>query len=350
MSALLRDDVSLILDGLADRASALRGKHVLVTGASGFFGTWLTEALVALDNRHGLGLTLSLVARNQRQLLARTGHLRNTRIEFLEQDVRSLQLKRQPTHVIHAATSASAALNDRDPAEMISVIVDGTRRVLNATNQAERFLFVSSGAVYGLQTDEFVGEDYLGGPNVTLPGSAYAEGKRVAELLCAIAGKKRSVCTARAFAFVGPWLPLESHFAVGNFLHAALKGKPIVVEGDGTPIRSYLYAADLAVWLLSILLDGAPGRVYNVGSDQPITIRSLANTIGELFGVPVEVRGVPRPNVPAHRYVPSVARAHRELGVSQTIPLSEALFRTVRWQRMQEGEGRSVLCASDTKE
>lgn len=335
MTALLVEDLQFMGSALEARADRLRDRHFLITGASGFFGLWLTEALVAVDRLLDLRLSLTLVARDGARLHARTAHLRGQGARFilLEQDVRGLCLNREPTHVIHAAASASAALNETDPAEMISVIVDGTRRVLDATAGAERFLFVSSGAVYGAQTDLVLTEDCRSGPDLTSPRSAYAEGKRLAEVLCAIAGQRsaRTICIARAFAFVGPWLPLDTHFAVGNFLRDAIAGGPIVVQGDGTAVRSYLYAADLAVWVIGILLDGQPRRAYNVGSEEATSIADLAGTVSELFGTSVEVRGTPRAGVPPHRYVPSVARARNELGLVQSLPLREALRRTARW-------------------
>ena len=196
------------------------------------------------------------------------------------------------------------------------------------------------GAVYGPQPPGLthLPENHPGGPDPLDPGSAYAEGKRAAEQLCALAGQERGIeiAVARGFAFVGPRLPLDAHFAVGNFIRDALADGPIRVGGDGTPFRSYLYAADLAIWLWTILLRGAPGRAYNVGSDDAMSIAQVAGTVRAALEVraPVQVARLPSPaGQPASRYVPDISRARHELGLRPHIDLAEGVRRTARWVR-----------------
>jgi dTDP-glucose 4,6-dehydratase len=302
---------------------------VLVTGATGFFGTWLVAALLHADEKLDLGLRITASARNPAVLPARLAEHRAGALELLAEDVRAFSPRPAAwTHVLHCATPTSANV---DPRTIFDVALEGTRRVLDATGSA-RVLFTSSGAVYGRQEVTHVAETCERGPDPLDPRSAYAEGKRAAELLCALAAAEgRPVTIARCFAFVGPHLPLDAHFAIGNFLRDALARRPIVVSGDGTPRRSYLYAGDLVEWLLAVLVRGKPGRAYNVGSDRDLSIAELANVIGDRFGAPVEVRGVSVPNAPIARYVPSVRRAREELGVEQRVTLEEALDRTAAW-------------------
>ena len=155
-------------------------------------------------------------------------------------------------------------------------------------------------------------------PRSHRPRSAYGEGKRLAELLCAIYAKQYGFDAniARCFAFVGPYLPLDAHFAVGNFIRDALAGGPIRIDGDGTPLRSYLYAADLAIWLWTILSRGRSGRAYNVGSEEAISIHELANAVtGELRDVPVEIARKSVHGVSLECYIPASIRASSELGL-----------------------------------
>jgi dTDP-glucose 4,6-dehydratase len=180
---------------------------------------------------------------------------------------------------------------------------------------------------------EAIPETYSGGPDQLSPASAYAEAKRLAELECAIAVERGVKCTiARMFAFVGPHLPLRRHFAIGNFIADALEGKPVVVRGDGTAVRSYLDADDMVDWLWAIFARGAAGRAYNVGSSHALSIAALAELVAQTLGstAGVKVLGEQRPGLQSNRYVPDTSRIRGELGVRETVDLSTAIAKAAR--------------------
>lgn len=182
-------------------------------------------------------------------------------------------------------------------------------------------------------------EDYCGAPDTAAPNSAWGESKRAAEFLCTYYSGKYGMETkiARCFSFVGPYLPLDIHYAIGNFIRDGMNGDPILVQGDGTPYRSYLYAADLAIWLWTILLRGKPCYPYNIGSEDDITIAELAHTVSTCLHKPVEVQitKTPDPDKSVERYVPLTKRAQIELGLRQWINLQEGIKRTMSFYQQQ---------------
>jgi nucleoside-diphosphate-sugar epimerase len=344
----LAEDLDHVLACTTGVWDDLRGSRLFITGGTGFFGTWLLETFAWANDALGLNAKATVLTRNPDRFLQKAPHLAaSPHIDLLTGDVTTFDFPSgQFSHVIHAATESATRLNEEYPLRMIETIVGGTRRVLEFARMAsvDKFLLVSSGAVYGRQPPDLqhVPEDHPGGPSLTDPSSAYGEGKRLAELLCAIFVQRYGVQTkvARCFAFVGPHLPLDAHFAIGNFIRDALRGGPIRVSGDGTPRRSYLYAADLAIWLWTILVRGGAGRSYNVGSMQDISIAETAQTVSRTFNpaLPVHVAQTAPQHKLAERYVPDNRRAQTELGLGQTIPLPEAIQRTIRWHRQISGQ------------
>jgi dTDP-glucose 4,6-dehydratase len=319
----------------------LRGARLFVTGGTGFFGCWLLESFLWASDRMELKATMTVLTRSPERFRAKAPHLAgHPAIRLIEGDVRSFPFPQGPySHVIHGAAEASAGLNRDEPLRMFDTIVEGTRRTLEfaASAGAGRFLLIGSGAVYGAQPPELthVPETYSGGPDPLDPSAAYAEAKRIAELLCGVYRRTHGFdcAIARCFAFVGPHLPLDAHFAIGNFIGDCLNGRDIRIHGDGTPWRSYLYAADLAIWLWTILVRGASCRPYNTGSERGVTIADLARAAAAAVrpGTPIRAALAAEPGAPAARYVPDIGRARAELGLREYVSLDDAIRRTAAW-------------------
>ena len=335
-------DKAFLEERMAQFADVLTGKTVLITGATGFFGKWLLESAIAFN--HALRLEgekrLKVVAlsRNPGAFLERFPRFgQYDFIQFVAGDVRTFELENVSVdYVIHAATDASAKLEQENPDEMYSVVVHGTQRTLDVARQrcARRFLLTSSGAVYGPQPPEIerIPESFVG-----TPVTAYGQGKAIAEQMVEHYADRFGFQShiARCFAFVGPYLNLDIHFAIGNFIRNGLNGEPILIKGDGTPTRSYLYASELTIWLWTILLRGENHCVYNVGSDDAVTIKELAFRVASRFENPPEIQvlGTPDPSKPRAQYVPSNEKIKKELGLVQTISLESAIDRTIEFNR-----------------
>lgn len=338
----LTRELDRVLEGTSELFQELRGRRIFITGATGFFGCWLLESLAWANESLNLGAKATILTRNPRRFEERLPHLIDSGVEIIAGDIRSFAFPDgEFSHIIHAATESSVELNATQPQVMFDTILEGTRRCLEfaARCGAQKLLFTSSGAVYGNQppTLGHIPEELAGSPDPLDPSSAYAEGKRAAELLCAVAAKQTAmeVKIARCFAFVGPYMKLDAHFAIGNFIRDHLAGGPIRVQGDGTPLRSYLYASDLVVWLWTILFRGKSCRAYNVGSEEAMCIADIAREVAAQTSpsTPVHVSGTPVPGAVAARYIPSTARAQKELGLKCTVPLREAIRRTIEWNR-----------------
>jgi dTDP-glucose 4,6-dehydratase len=317
----------------------LDGARFFITGGTGFFGLWLLETIVYMRQRLGLNLRAAILTRDSRAFFQKTPFLaRQSCFDWISGDVRTFDFPAgEFSHVIHAAATSSRTIQTQ---EMLDTLVDGTRRVLQfaAQSHCRRLLFISSGAVYGPQPPELprIPETHPHGPNPLDPASAYGEGKRLAELLCAIATREANLpCViARCFAFIGPHLPLDAHFAAGNFLRDAMNGGPIRVESDGRAERSWLYMADLMIWLLTLLTRGKPAYPYNVGSGECFSVAELATRVKKLSGVdcPVLLRDPPN-SAPPPRYVPDIRRAREELGLEVRIGINEAILRAMNWMK-----------------
>lgn len=333
-------DLDDVLEHCLDIWPKLAGAHIFMTGGTGLIGRWLLETLRRANEVMSLGVQVTVLSRDPDAYARKAPHLAAyDAYRFVRGDVLDFKIEPQRfSHLIHAATDASAHLNETDPRRMFDTVVAGTRHVLDFAVEAEigRVFFLSSGAVYGQQPwdMERVSESWLGGPSCTDPRATYAEGKRAAEMLCAIYAKQfgLDIVTSRIFALLGPHLALDIHFAAGNFIRDAIAGRPIVIRSTGQACRSYIYLSDLTAWLWRQLAVGAPGSIYNMGSEEWVSLRDLARITSEVVGKgEYQILGLADAGWNPGRYVPDTSLVQRELGVRLTVPLEEAIRRTALW-------------------
>ncbi|RJR42398.1 MAG: NAD(P)-dependent oxidoreductase [Desulfobacteraceae bacterium] len=325
-----------------------RDRRVFITGGTGFFGTWLLEAFVWANKRLDLNVEITVLTRDPAPFKRKAPHLASdTSILFQIGDVRDFAFAPgRFSYIIHASNEGHFDPSLATCRFITENISRAAAHVLDfaVCCSAKRLLFTSSGTVYGPPPDDgCVSEEYGGVRDTSVPRFAHGEGKHEAERLLVEYWKEHGIEAkiARCFSFVGPYMPLEEGYAIGNFIRDGMQEETIFVNGDGTPIRSYLYTSDLIIWLLTILIEGEPCRPYNVGSENEIDIGSLARMVNEGFGGAKKVRIArdPTPGMSPERYVPCTNRAKKELGLEQHVSLPEAIRKTLSWY---EGKGRSI--------
>jgi dTDP-glucose 4,6-dehydratase len=345
---LFQEDLEHVARQLDGDWDGLRGAHLFITGGTGFFGIWLLESLLWANESRGLGMRVTVLSRSPERFLAeRAPHLRGrSGLAFVAGGLTDFPFPTAPcSHIIHAASETNVDQSSDWAQRHLNAALDGTRRLIDMVDKhhSEALLITTSGAVYS-PMDSVVGDRCVEGPagvaDYASERVVYGQSKRMMEIMTSVAAQQSGfrALIARCFAFVGPYLPLEANYAIGNFLRDALAGRDVIVGGDGTPLRSYLYAADLAVWLLRILVRGRTGVPYNVGGEQALSIGELARTVARVAesGSDVQIKGTPVAGARPSAYLPSIARAREELGLDVAVPIDDAIARTLAWHRSRE--------------
>jgi nucleoside-diphosphate-sugar epimerase len=339
---LVRTDCLQVLDcGRAEALAAMRDARLVVVGGTGFVGTWIAELAACLNDEHGFGVHVTLISRHSERLRDSAAHLcGRDDVSSLEMDVRDIIGIPACEYLINASGTPDNRVHVSDSIGTIDIITRGTAALLEASYSMEslgRMLQVSSGLIYGPQPLESpaLSETWVGGPECDSVVAAYPEAKRCAEALCAAwrSQYKLPIVTARPFAFIGPYQGLDKPWAVNNFLRDALAGGPIRILGDGDAVRSYMYGSDMAYWLLRMVAAGVPGQAYNVGSPHGLALAALARLISENVEPRPQVHSRTGGQREPSRFVPDVTKASTTLGLGITVPLEDALRRTLTWHR-----------------
>lgn len=333
MTTLLADDLREMLEHSAPLWDAFRGSRIFFTGGTGALGAWILESVLWAQDQLDLGAEITLLTRDPEAFKRARPHLAGHPAVRLQQgDVRSLKAgDGRYSHLIHAAGDVSGTI-------AADTTIDGTRRVLDFAGRCGvgRFLFLSSGGVYGKlpAAVELISENDRGAEDSL---SVYGTLKRRAEGIC-LEGSNSGFnpVIARCFAYVGPYLPLDSHFAAGNFIRDCLKGGPIEIKSDGTALRSFIYGSDLAIWLWTLLVRGHGGETYNVGSEETVSIADLAQRTVQAYrrtsgrDIEVKILGQTIRSLAPDRYVPSTHKASL-LGLRRYVSLDDGILRTFKW-------------------
>ena len=329
---ILKDDLLLISETTEEFIKDLIGSRILITGGTGFLGTWILISLVHLNKIFSLSCEILVISRSPSSFLSKHPYLSKEKcLTFIETDILKLPgTLGSFTHVIHGAADTSFQANAED------VIVEGTSRLLKfyGKSNTHALTFLSSGAVYGEQPLHITSltEDGSSFEEVLTNGS-YGNSKRLAEKLILEHQEIKRVSIARCFAFLGPFMHFNRQFAIGNFIKSALEDNQINLNSDGTSIRTFLYAADFSIWVLKILLRGKNNLIMNVGSDFEISIKEAASLVSTVLGNNIEVSVNPVKSANRSRYVPSINKARKTLDLNVWTNLEIALKKTSLWYK-----------------
>lgn len=296
----------------------LARSKIFITGGTGLFGHWLLDGLSDVNRRLNLEIEATVLTRNPEKAIERMPAL-DHRIKFIQGHVENFDLPSEKfDFILHMAnTSAEETFYGVNQSQKLKMLYEGTQRVLELARKSrvKRILFTSSGAVYGNQICDGIQESSLSSVDSLKAESSLALGKAVAEFLLNRAFEETGleVVIARCFSFVGPGMPLNLHYAIGNFVKNVLDETPLIIKGDGKAIRSYMHLGDLIWWLLKLVLDGQSGEAYNVGSDESVTILELAERIKRIANSDQKIitQGITKYSVGVpdrSSYVPSIEK------------------------------------------
>jgi UDP-glucuronate decarboxylase len=338
------------LDEICARAGAalagLSGSTVVVAGGAGFLPSFIVDALARANERTGQAPCRIVCIDNLSSGVAsRLDHLRGRDdVELVNADISAeLEVDFEVDFVVHGASIASPTWYRRYPLETIDANVTGTRRLLDLAVErgSKGFLYLSSSEIYGDPPAHEIptSEEFWGHVSSTGPRAPYDESKRLAETLCTTYHRLHGlpVTIVRPFNVYGPRLRLDDGRVIPDFIADALAGRPIRVLSDGTATRSFCYIVDFVSAVLLLLVFGGRGEAYNVGNDEEVTIREVAETVSALSGgVGVELGEsrdplylVDNPN----RRCPDLTKTKGTIEWEPVIPLRTGLGRTLDYYR-----------------
>lgn len=351
MQRVSEQDLAHILNNTRDYWTEFKNEKVFITGGTGFFGIWLIESFIYANKHLNLNSSLVILTRDPKGFLLKYPNYKTYKnIQFYKGDICSFEYPKEKfNYIIHGATtSAQETYNNEDALRKYDTAANGTRHLLEFAVhcKAKKILYLSSGSVYGKQTSDLscIKENENTAPNqLDTIASALPEAKRVAEFFCTYYAKQYNIeiKIARCFAFVGPHLQLDIHYAIGNFIKNALEKKEIIINGDGSPERTFMYSADLMIWLWTIFANGKNLEAYNVGSNEVVSIKELALLVSNSFEDKVDIiikNESEKKTSSSNKYIPCIKKAKDELGLDIYIDLKTSIEKTIQFVRKSKDE------------
>jgi dTDP-glucose 4,6-dehydratase len=341
---LITNDCAHSYSRVSKKLKNLKGKSLLITGGTGFMGSWVCEMVHYMNTAHDMNINLFVMARNQDRFDRNLPHLKNLKnIKFICSDVRNnLDLPKSINYIIHAAARPDNRFHASRPFESMTTVGEGISAILQSATRLsnlENIVNVSSSAVYStnLEKGEKFSEESLGLCGDNRVSNSFSAANRYSEALCSAARSelRLPIITIRPFTFCGAYQSIDSPWAINNFINDALHKRPIRIHGDGEDIRSYMYGSDLAVWVLVIMLHAKNGGVYNVGNSNGYSLKEIAGKVARYFQPESNIM-INTSLVADHRHsilLPDVKKAKQDFGLEQFTDIDTTIKRAVQWYK-----------------
>ena len=336
---MIREDCLRSINSSILTLERLRGSNILITGGTGFVGTWLIEMLCLLNKEFKLSIQVYVIARNEPQNYSFNS---DANVRFIKLDIRNIkEIPSSINYIIHAAGSPDSREHVSNSIKTVETFYKGTQNILDLASRLPNLIKIihfSSNKIYGSNYSTTPIEE----TNSIITGytnhDIYSESKRISETLCKAYVSELSlpIVIVRPFAFIGPFQSLDKPWAINNFIRDAILGGPIRILGNESTTKSYMYGSDLANYILNILALGKVGEVYNVGSSHPTTLLELAIKIKNLINSDIEIIiKSSKDNYSKTSFdVPKTSKIENELQLNSSFDIDDSLRRTILWNKL----------------
>ncbi len=340
MNKIIEEDLLGVLEKI--NLEKLRNKTILITGSNGLIGTYLVGLIYIANREKNLNIRVIGISKSQTNKIL-SEFASNENFKFLTMNlVEKIDIDESPDFIIHAACYAQPKKFLENGIETIKLNTEITERLLKSLKKSGSFLFISSSEIYG-QPDAAnipTPETYNGNCSPLADRALYMESKRLGETICKFYKEDfgLNVKIARASSVFGPGISIHDPRVLGNFLNKAFTKKHIDLMDRGEQERAWCYVSDCILMLYNLLLHGKD-FVYNVGGQELISIRQIAELIGELtcskVTVPEEehkkefTKGAPT------KVQMDITKITQEFDLGEFKTFKEGLINTIEWNKQE---------------